>query len=91
MNGYLYDNGALFVEPYQDYFYAYNPILAKEREAELRRRLGEANENGEDLHLFGGEEAGCCRRRRAWCIGGVLVVCTIGIVLLILHYGVHGI
>ncbi len=87
MNGYLYDNGALFVEPYQDYFYAYNPILAKEREAALRKQLGEEGKGGEDLHLFGGEETGCCRRR-AWCIGGVLVVCTIGIVLLF-HYEYH--
>jgi hypothetical protein len=44
-------------------------------------------EDGEVHHLFGGEEVGRCRRR-AWCIGGVLVVCTIGIVLLF-HYEYH--
>ncbi len=84
MNGHLYDNDALFVEPYQDYFYAYNPILAKEREAALRKQLGE---DGDAHHLFGGEETSCCRRR-VWCVGGVLVVCTIGIVLLF-HYEYH--
>jgi hypothetical protein len=86
MKDILYREESLFVEPYQDYFYAYNPILAKEREAALRKQLGE---DGDGHHLFGGEEAGRCRRRRAWCICGVLVVCTIGIVLLILHYDVH--
>jgi hypothetical protein len=84
MKGTLYSEYGLFVEPYQDYFYAYNPILAKEREAALRKQLGE---DGEGHHLFGGEEVGRCRRR-AWCIGGVLVVCTIGIVLLF-HYEYH--
>lgn len=88
MNGHLYNNDGIFIDPYQDYFYAYNPILAKEREATLRKQLGEEGKGGTGVHLFGGEESGCCQRR-IWCMGGVLMVCTIGVVLLILHYGVH--
>jgi hypothetical protein len=87
MIGYAYTDGHgdLFVSPYQEYFHVYNPLLTQEREAVLRRRMGE------EQHLFGSEgEGGCCRRAMFWwCVGAILVVCTVGIVLLILHYADH--
>jgi hypothetical protein len=87
MSTYQNEYDSLFESTYLEIFYEYNPILGKERELALRRQLGEEGKGGEDLHLFGGEETGCCRRR-TWCIGGVLMVCTIGIVLLF-HYVYH--
>lgn len=75
-----YDN--LFESTYLEIFHEYNPILAKDREAALRRRLGE-----EEDHLFGdgGAEQGWCCRKRPYIIFGLLLVAALVAILLFFH------
>ncbi len=83
------DDGDIFASPYQEIFHTYNPILAREREAALRRQLGEEGEWG---HIFGQEEkkCGCCTKRGLICGAvAILIVCIVGGILLF-HYRVLG-
>ncbi len=75
-----YDN--LFESTYLEIFHKYNPILGKDREAALRRQLGE-----EEDHLFGhdGVEQGWCHRKRLYIIFGLLLVAALVAILLFFH------
>ncbi len=84
------DDGVIFASPYEEIFYGYNPLLAREREIALRRQLGE--EGGEWGHAFGREEkkCACCTKRGLICgIVLILIVCIVG-GLLLFHYRVLG-
>ena len=83
-------DGVIFVSPYEEIFHAYNPLLAREREAALRRQLGE--DTGEWGHTFGQEEkkCACCTKRALVCgVVATLIVCIVG-GLLLFHYRVLG-
>ena len=82
-------DGVIFVSPYEEIFHAYNPLLAREREAALRRQLGE--DGGERGHAFGQEEkcAWCTRRTLVCGVVVILIVCIVG-GLLLFHYRVLG-
>ena len=79
------DDGDIFASPYQEIFHAYKPILAREREAALRRQLGEEVEFG---YTFGQEEkkCACCTKRGLICgVVAILIVCAI-VFSLLYHY-----
>lgn len=84
-----YQDDDLFVNPYQEYIYTYNPILARDREAALRQQLGEEGEWG---YTFSQQEkkCGCCTKRGLICgVVAILIVCIVGGILLF-HYRVLG-
>ena len=84
-------DGVIFASPYEEIFHAYNPLLAREREAALRRQLGEDGEDGGIWgHTFGQDEkkCACCTKRGLVCgVVAILIVCIVG-GLLLFHYRV---